>query len=190
MSLLPGFADPVAGAQESFRAILEAMSRPGRVLRAGAGLDAPEPLHPATAAVLLTLADADTPLCHDAGASAEAWLRFHAGCPIVAAPDTARFVLACGEPPRLAALDAGTDEAPDASATLILQLRDLREGQGWRLRGPGIATEHRLLAEGAPAWFAAAWEAQLRGFPRGVDVILCAGDRIAALPRGIALGEG
>ncbi len=190
MTLSPGFADPVAGAQESFRAILEAMSRPGRVLRVGAVLVPPAPLDPATAAVLLTLADADTPLWHDAGAAAEAWLRFHGGCPIVTAPAAARFVLACGEPPRLGALDAGTDEAPEASATLILQLRGLREGEGWRLRGPGIATEHRLLAEGAPAWFAAEWEAQRRGFPRGVDVILCAGDRVAALPRGIALGEG
>ncbi len=190
MNLLPGFADPVGGAQESFRAILEAMSRPGRVLRAGAGLNAPEPLHPATAAVLLTIADADTPVWHDAGATAEAWLRFHAGCPIVGSPSEAGFVLACHDAPRLDAMRAGTDEAPEASATLILQVQGLREGEGWRLRGPGIATEHRLRAEGAPGWFAAAWEAQRRGFPRGVDVILCAGDRIAALPRGIALGEG
>jgi len=190
MSLSPGFADPVAGAQESFRAILEAMSRPGRVLRAGAGLQPPAPLDPATAAVLLTLADADTPLWHDAGADAEAWLRFHCGCPIVAGPRGARFVLACHEPPRLDILDGGSDEGPEGSATLVLQLRALREGLGWELAGPGIATTHRLHAEGAPAWFAAAWEAQRRGFPRGVDVIFCAGDRIAALPRGIALREG
>jgi alpha-D-ribose 1-methylphosphonate 5-triphosphate synthase subunit PhnH len=190
MTLSPGFADPVADAQGSFRAILEAMSRPGRVLRLAALPQPPAPLDPATAAVLLTLADADTPLWHDAGPAAEAWLRFHAGCPILATPGAARFVLACGEPPRLDALDAGTDEGPEGAATLILQLRDLREGQGWRLRGPGIAQEHRLLADGVPGWFAAAWEAQRAGFPRGVDLILCAGDRIAALPRGIALQEG
>jgi alpha-D-ribose 1-methylphosphonate 5-triphosphate synthase subunit PhnH len=190
MSLSPGFADPVAGAQDCFRAILDAMSRPGRVRRAGAGLIPPAPLDSATAAVLLTLADADTPVWHDAGATAEAWLRFHAGCPIVPDPRDARFVLACGAPPRLGALDAGTDEGPEGSATLIMQVQTLREGQGWRLRGPGIAAEHRLQVAGAPAWFGAEWEAQRRGFPRGVDVILCAGDRLAALPRGIALQEG
>jgi alpha-D-ribose 1-methylphosphonate 5-triphosphate synthase subunit PhnH len=190
MSLSPGFADPVAGAQEAFRAILDAMSRPGRVLRAGAGLSPPAQLDPATAAVLLTLADADTPVWHDAGAAAEAWLRFHCGCPILGGAGGASFVLACHEPPRLDGLDGGSDEGPEASTTLVLQVRALREGEGWELAGPGIATTHRLHAEGAPSWFPVAWEAQRRLFPRGVDVIFCAGDRIAALPRGITLREG
>ena len=58
----PGFADPVADAQSCFRAVLDATSRPGTVKAAGTGLRPPVPLDPATAAVLLTLADADTPL--------------------------------------------------------------------------------------------------------------------------------
>ncbi len=84
-TLTPGFADPVLDGQATFRAVLEAMSRPGRIQRAGSALRPPAPLNQAAAAVLLTLADADTGFAHDAGAAAEAWLRFHCGMPLVPA---------------------------------------------------------------------------------------------------------
>jgi alpha-D-ribose 1-methylphosphonate 5-triphosphate synthase subunit PhnH len=194
MSLSAGFADPVRDAQRTFRAVLDAMSRPGRVRRAGEGLAPPAPLFPAAGAVLLTLADADTPLWLDAGPDAEAWVRFHRGAPIVADPAAAGFVLSTGRcdapPPPLEALDAGTDEAPQRGATLILQVAGLAEHEGWRLTGPGIAHEHRLRVDGAPDGFLAAWQANRARFPRGVDVILCAGERLAALPRTVAIAEG
>ena len=38
--------------------------------------------------------------------------------------------------------------------------------------------------------FVAAWAANRARFPRGVDVVLCAGDRIAALPRSVTIEEG
>ena len=188
--LLPGFADPVADAQSTFRAVLEAMSRPGRVQRLPAPPAPPAPLAPAAGAVLLALADAETPLLLDAGADAEEWARFHAGCPIVADPAEAEFVLAVGAPPSLAALSPGTDEDPHRSATLILQVTALEEGTGWCLTGPGIEHEHRLHVQGAPPDFLARWAANRARYPMGVDVILCAGDRIAALPRNTAIEEG
>lgn len=187
--LTPGFADPVLDGQATFRAVLEAMSRPGRVQWAGGALRPPAPLNQAAAAVLLTLADADTGFAHDAGAAAEAWLRFHCGMPLVA-PGTAAFVLATGTPPALAALARGSEEEPQAGATLVLQVTALVEGEGWRLAGPGIETEHRLRVEGAPAGFVAAWAANRAGFPLGVDVLFCAGDRLAALPRTTMIAEG
>lgn len=186
-TLAAGFADPVLDAQRCFRAVLEAMSRPGRVQRVAALPETPAPLDTAAAAVLLALADADTPVWLDAGSAAEAWLRFHAGCPITAAPAEAAFALACGAPPPLRALAQGTEEEPQRSATLILQVAALEEGAGWHLAGPGIEREHRLLVEGLPADFPAQWAANRALFPRGVDVILCAGDRLAALPRTTAL---
>lgn len=189
-SLTAGFAEPVLDAQACFRAVLEAMSRPGRVGRVGAPPEAPAPLGPAAAAVLLTLADADTPVWLDAGAAAEAWLRFHAGCPLTSSPAEAAFLLACGAPPALHGLAQGTEEEPHRSATLIVQVAALEEGSGWRLTGPGIEREHHLLAEGLPAEFPAAWAANRALFPRGVDLILCAGRRLAALPRTVALEAG
>lgn len=182
-----GFADPVLDAQACFRAVLEAMARPGRVQGVAAPPEAPAPLGAAAAAVLLTLADADTPVWLDAGAEVAAWLRFHAGCPVVAAPGQAAFALACGTPPGLRDLAQGTEEEPHRSATLIVQVAALEEGAGWRLTGPGIEHAHRLLVAGLPPDFPAHWAANRTLFPRGVDVILCAGDRLAALPRTTAL---
>jgi alpha-D-ribose 1-methylphosphonate 5-triphosphate synthase subunit PhnH len=187
--LTPGFADPVLGAQGCFRALLEAMARPGRPQRVAGPATPPLPLGPAAAAALLTLADADTPVWTDAGAAAEAWLRFHAGCPLVADPAAAAFLLATGMPPALAALAQGSEEEPHRSATLVLQVAVLQEGIGWRLTGPGIDREHRLRVHGLPADFATQWAANRAGFPRGVDVVLCAGDWLAALPRTTRIEE-
>ncbi|MBV1798446.1 phosphonate C-P lyase system protein PhnH [Siccirubricoccus sp. G192] len=188
--LAAGFADPVLEAQHCFRALLEAMSRPGRVQRLAGALAPPAPLNLAAAAALLTLADADTPVWTDAGADAEAWLRFHAGCPLVAEPGAAALLLACGAPPSPPALEAGTEEEPHRAATLILQVTALEEGTGWRLSGPGIEVAHRLRVAGLPADFLVAWATNRARFPCGVDVVLCAGERLAALPRTVLIEEG
>lgn len=188
--LTPGFADPVLDAQASFRAILEAMSRPGRIQRMDARISPPAPLCVAAGAALLSLADADTPLWLDAGDAVDKWLRFHCGAPITPYIGAARFIVACGAAPSLDALDIGTDEDPQLGATLILQVTGLVAGNGWRLTGPGIQHEHRLSVLGAPANFVAAWAQNQALFPRGVDVLLCAGDSIAALPRSVMIAEG
>ncbi|WP_270934252.1 phosphonate C-P lyase system protein PhnH [Falsiroseomonas oryzae] len=184
-----GFADPVLDAQAGFRAVLEAMSRPGRVQQMVAPPEVPPGLSPAAASVLLTLADAATPLRLAAGAEAEAWARFHCGCPLVA--DGAAFVL--DPAASLLALDAGTEEEPERGATLILEVASLQEGprdeRCWRLTGPGIKDAQRLQVGGAPAGFVADWARNRARFPRGVDVILCAGTRIAALPRSVSIED-
>jgi len=182
----PGFADPVLDAQAGFRAVLEAMSRPGRVQRIAPPPEVPPGLSPAAAAVLLTLVDSATPLRLAAGADAAAWVRFHCGCPLVTGG--AAFVLDPGA--ALLDLDAGTEEEPERGATLILEVASLDEGTGWRLTGPGIRDSHRLRVGGAPSGFVADWMRNRARFPRGVDAILCAGTQVAALPRTVAIEEG
>ncbi len=184
--LLPAFAHPVFGAQAAFRAVLAALAEPGTLHVAGIGLAPPAPMMPAAAAVLLALADADTGLRHDAGPVADAFLRFHCGAPDAALGD-AIFVLATGAMPRLAQLARGTDEVPSAGATLVVQVQALSNDPGFRLTGPGILGARSLHVRGLPADFAAQWVASRRDFPRGVDVVLCAGTTIAALPRSVTL---
>ena len=186
---LPGFADPVGEAQATFRAVLDAMARPGRLHRAGAQLRAPEPLDQATAAVLLTLVDNETPLWLDpAAGAARGWLAFHCGAVIVDAPDKAAFALALSLPD-LAALPAGSHEAPECSATLVLQIAALGSGTRYRLSGPGLREPTLLAATGLPEGFAAVWQGNHALYPRGVDIILCAGDTLTALPRSVSVEE-
>lgn len=182
-----GFADPVLDAQRAFRSVLEGMAHPGRVT-VMPEVEAPPPLEVAAAAACLTLLDHDTPLWIDpAGATAEvlAWLRFHCGVPVVDTPGAARFALVveAGALGRLDVFEAGSDERPDLSATVLLQVQGLLAGTGFRLRGPGIDGESRLAVVGAPPGLGTALRVNAARFPRGVDLVLCAGHRLAALPR-------
>jgi alpha-D-ribose 1-methylphosphonate 5-triphosphate synthase subunit PhnH len=186
---LPGFADPVRDAQSTFRAVLDAMARPGRLHHAGRNLTAPAPLDRATAAVLLTLVDNETPLWVDpAAAPARDWLAFHCGAAIIDAPDKATFALALSLP-NLVALPAGTHEAPESSATLILQVPALGIGTRYRLSGPGLRVPAPLAVTGLPADFARIWQANHALYPRGVDVVLCADTTLMALPRSVSIEE-
>jgi alpha-D-ribose 1-methylphosphonate 5-triphosphate synthase subunit PhnH len=183
--LSPGFADPVAGAHACFRAVLDAMARPGRI-HAVTGVSAPAPLCHAAAAVLLTLVDHETPLWLDPdAAAARAWIAFHTG----ASFDGAAFVLALSLPD-LATLPNGTDEMPETSVTVILQVSALGSGKLFMLEGPGLRCPMELRVDGLPADFVSVWKRNHALFPRGVDLILCAGLNLAALPRSVTVSEG
>jgi len=182
---LPAFADPVGDAQITFRAVLDAMARPGTLMRAGDGLTPPAPLDPATGAVLLTLVDYDTALWLDpAWEAARGWIAFHCGAEFTDAPARAAFALALTLPD-LARLSPGTHEQPETAATLILQVGSLHEGTRYRLRGPGLRGINTLSVRGLPDDFVAIWQRNRAGFPLGVDLVLCAGPTLAALPRSV-----
>jgi alpha-D-ribose 1-methylphosphonate 5-triphosphate synthase subunit PhnH len=190
MSLdLPGFADPVREAQSCFRAVLEAMSRPGRIVNVGEGLTPPASLGPAAAATLLTLLDADTSLwMEEDAAPVREWLAFHCGTNF-APLERARFALA-RTLPDLAMLDNGTDEEPETSATLIVEVTALGSGRALQLAGPGLAGLTAFAVDGLASDFVPRWAENHARFPRGVDLILCAGTALAALPRSVQIAEG
>ena len=183
---LPAFAQPVADAQACFRAVLDAMSHPGRIGSAGVGLRAPHPLAPSTAAVLLTLADAETPLWLDpASAAAASWIEFHCGSAFVPM-GSAQFAV-CQTLPPLAAFDWGSHDGPETSATIILQMPSLEGGQLLRLSGPGLQAPETVCLGPLPDDFVSEWRANHAAYPRGIDLILCAGTQIAALPRSLSI---
>jgi alpha-D-ribose 1-methylphosphonate 5-triphosphate synthase subunit PhnH len=196
-----GFADPVHGAQQTFRALLGAMSEPGRVLTLPAAaidglapqdVDLRPPLIAGLAATLLTLLDADTPV-QLAGSldtdDARAWLRFHTGAR--ALPRATAMTVARARDVDAAlwsALDLGTDEAPQSGATLFVEVDALSErplpgAVSLKLRGAGIADSRDLAVAGIALDFWR-WRAALRSeLPRGVDIVLVCGTRLAAIPR-------
>ncbi len=178
--LTGGFAEAGVGAARAFRVLLEAMARPGTIRRL-AGAAPPAPLSPAAGAVLLTLADAATPVflagAHDTPA-VRRWIGFHCGATMPCDPAAAAFALGTWE--ALLPLDRfarGTPEYPDRSATLIVELPRLLAA-GARLAGPGIRREARLNLPDP-----AALATNAAAFPLGLDFLFCAGDAVAALPR-------
>ena len=187
-AMLAGFDDPVHGAQESFRAILDAMSRPGSVVPIAAPSEYPEELGAAAAAVLLTLADYTTPimLMPDMATDvAVAYLRFHTGAPIVTDPAKAGFaVVGCRQDHiDVEAFNPGEPDYPDRSTTLIIPVECFGEGQTVKLTGPGIATETAFAVAPLPddLWPSLARNADR--FPLGIDTIFTAPGLIAAVPR-------
>jgi alpha-D-ribose 1-methylphosphonate 5-triphosphate synthase subunit PhnH len=180
-----GFSEPGAGSQAVFRSALEALSRPGRVVEIPSDAAAPVMLHPASAALGLALLDQDT----------RAWLgsrvrragpyfRFHTGCALVERPQQADFAFLAGHELReLEDFSCGSDEYPERSATLVLQVQSLHNGDGWTLAGPGIRGTARLAVGGLPERFVEQWKRNAARFPRGVDVFLTCGEVACGLPR-------
>jgi alpha-D-ribose 1-methylphosphonate 5-triphosphate synthase subunit PhnH len=184
-----GFADPVFEAQGVFRAVMDAMARPGSIRQLPALAAPPAPLTPSGAAVALTLCDHETAVWLDpalqASRAAVAWLGFHAGAPLARTPADAQFAIvsAPGDSIALENFAQGTQEYPDRSATLILQVESLSGGPELVLRGPGIATSATIAPVPLPRHFFEQWRQNGARFPRGVDIILAAPEGIACLPR-------
>ncbi|WP_431300179.1 phosphonate C-P lyase system protein PhnH [Tabrizicola sp. BL-A-41-H6] len=178
-SLTGGFSATPQQSAQAFRAILEALARPGTI-HPVAGASPPSPLSVAAGVALLTLADATTPL-HLAGAAdcAEVcdWIAFHIGAPLVAAGD-ADFALGTWEALQpITRYRIGTPDYPDRSATLIVEV-DRLTTHGACLTGPGIETVSWLsLPE------TAAFRANRALFPLGFDCLFTCGARLAGLPR-------
>jgi len=195
----PGFADPVHDSQQTFRAVLAAMSRPGAVVPLPRVLDLPEGMPAGALAVLLTLADLDTPVWPHgpaAGQDLAAWLSFACGCPLAASPEEAAYALmdirpegAGLDPAVLARLPAGTPEYPDRGATVIVAVAGMDGGCGARVSGPGVRGEGSIRVPGTDAVF---WE-YARGlgelFPLGLDFIFASRGEVVCLPRSARIGE-
>ena len=192
-ALEPGFADPVHDAQASFRAVLEAMAHPGKIVSlpiSPMGVP-PEPLCKGSAAIALTLCDSDTSIWLDAASpDAANYLAFHCGALIAAAPGNALFVFVSDADalPPLHTFALGSDEHPERSTTLVIRVAGLRNGDGVRLRGPGIRDDIRLDVAGLPRRFWAERAALNELFPRGLDILFVSQHSLSALPRATRIG--
>ncbi len=186
-SPLAGFQNAAAESNHVFRAVLDAMSRPGKIVGVS-DLAAPAGLNPAANAILLTLADMDTPIwLADEIATEQAinHIRFHTGAEVTSDPSRAHFAIASAETAitEIAKLSSGTPEAPHQSATLILLVEALNAAPAFQMTGPGIKTKETLGVTPLPDGFLDWAQANSCKFPCGVDVIFASPASLAALPR-------
>lgn len=185
----PLVPDSVRTAQAVFRSVMMAMAQPGSIRSIPVPAQGPGRLAPAAAAIALALCDFETPVwLDDVLSNDEAvtrYLRFYTGCPLVA--DAARaqfaFVSSGAALPPLDSFALGTLEYPDRATTLVIPVAALNEDDGWRLTGPGIAGSARLSVSNLPDDLPVQLAGNRALFPRGVDLIFVAGDRVTALPR-------
>jgi alpha-D-ribose 1-methylphosphonate 5-triphosphate synthase subunit PhnH len=168
---------------------MDAMAHPGSIRRIAVAAGVPHPMMHGTAAVALTLFDHDTPVWLDQRMSETSavtkWLKFHTGAPVIADSSVCHFAL-FGDAQTLPQLDRfafGSNEYPDRSTTLILQVESLTQGPTLELRGPGIDGTVELQAAIRPADLFERLAVNAVLFPRGIDVVLVHEDTIVAIPR-------
>lgn len=188
-----GFADPARDSQGVFRAVLSALSHPGRAVPLACTAGVPEGVGREAACVLLALLDAETTLWLSPRLQTSpvgAWLRFHTGCVLVASPQQAQFAwVDPADPlPALDALNLGTDAHPETATTLLLDGPAAPTAPGgWLLSGPGLREPQPLsLADSGPGRSQSLMnlhQAAAALFPRGLDVLLTAPGEVRGLPR-------
>jgi alpha-D-ribose 1-methylphosphonate 5-triphosphate synthase subunit PhnH len=191
--------DPVHGAQELFRLLLEALANPGRTLslKDHAGQFA---RNGRWLALALTLLDNETGFYWDGPDDTGKEIRFLTGAEPVP-PEKADFLFLSGSGLAPAAYDpadllsrvkAGSPETPHDSALLLIAVpgeEAAENAQAVLLRGPGVPPEgrHIGLCPAEAAWLRAREE---RGFeyPCGVELIFIREDlSFAAITRKVGV---
>jgi alpha-D-ribose 1-methylphosphonate 5-triphosphate synthase subunit PhnH len=188
-TLAPGFRDPVHDSQTTFRVLLDALSRPGRLfqLQLAQTLDIGSTATPVAAlAALYALCDFATPVWlatpNETLASA---LRFHTGASLAESAAEAAFAWIddASSLPQLSNFALGDAESPEFSATVLIRVASLTDGPLLRCSGPGIETTQHLAPLGLPPGFWADRAELAAMFPCGIDLFLICGDTLAGVPR-------
>ncbi len=212
----PGFSDQVSEAQNCFRVILDAFSRPGIVKEMNAlppNINHSCPLSKEAMqgflAIALSLCDADTPVWLDGNLQCQKLkqhLRFHCASPLVDLPEKAAFAFISNlkQMPELARFCQGSPAYPDSSTTMIIAAPfacEDSEKAPYILTGPGIKKDEAplrlpLVAEVFSSSFWAQLQENHAGYPLGVDIIFVNTAKssrgmvqIFALPRSVSLKD-
>jgi len=182
-----GFENAPAQCASVFRAVLMAMARPGTLHEISYKIRPPALLSPTTAAVVLTLADQDTPLWLSPALTnrqVESYIKFHTGAPLVGEQSSSTFaVFKSTQRPELSTFSVGTAEYPDKSATLILQIDEKAAPTTVSMQGPGIEHDLTVSLPGLDQDFWHFVQTNHQLYPRGLDFLFCLSDGIIACPR-------
>jgi len=165
--------------QQVFRCLMNAYAYPGRLQNLSDMITAGTPAY---LAVLATLLDNTTTLSDQTQQ-----LEQHNHLLLQAQPassEAADYILCSGSEVVNFTPKLGTLTDPEQSATLIIRVSQLGDGeQCLQLTGAGIADKHSLVLSGLhPDWISQRQQ-WCDAFPLGVDMILCDDQSLLALPR-------
>jgi alpha-D-ribose 1-methylphosphonate 5-triphosphate synthase subunit PhnH len=85
--------------------------------------------------------------------------------------------------PFLSVFNQGTDEEPEASTTLLIQVENFDSGYPVELIGPGIEKARSLTVNGLSSAFWKELTDNSRHYPKGIDIFLFTTDTVIGLPR-------
>ncbi len=176
-------ADPIAlRSQRVFRALLETLSQPGRLVELpgdGDGLDG----------IALTLLDGEVSfnVAGAAGGFGERVARTTGARPVPLPEADLAIFFSSGGAEGLREMKRGTLEAPEEGATAVVLVEKLSPEGGetvLKLSGPGVPGTRTLGVDGFTRGALEAVRESRAGYPLGVDVYLVDGaGRVAGLPR-------
>ena len=173
--------DPVWQAdtqQAHFRILLDAMAYPGRCLN----LKTLPKDGTIALTVLSTLLDAEVSLADPHKLlKDDNWKMLQTN---LAVTDEADYILCTGSEFIIFSPKLGSLKSPEQSATLILVVEKLGEGDlQLNLSGPGVQVSQLLSISGLSAQWLALREECNGAFPLGIDLIIIDDSQIVALPR-------
>lgn len=178
--------DPAPG---TFQAVLAALEHPGAAVHLPQPEPIPWPLNSASAALLATWVNPETPvwtdLCWDSDPAA--WLHYTCACSLVTEPCMARVAIVA-DPLRIPPLGQfchGEDDRPERSTTLILQVPGFSAPNGSLVEVSGRGRSRQARPTGLPLRFWSDWDDQRRYLSFGIDVFFTCADTLVALPRGL-----
>ncbi|MPZ97646.1 MAG: phosphonate C-P lyase system protein PhnH [Propionibacteriales bacterium] len=188
--MTPATSDRIAAAilgpvtaQRTFRAVMDALARPGRVV------ELPHAELPPVLLPVAALADLGTGVCvlgDDGWADA---VRVATNAPS-ATVDDARLVAATRPvtAAEIRSMRRGAALAPEESALAAVPVSAVDSGSALRLTGPGVDGTRTIAPAGLPDGVIAARAEAVAGFPAGVDLLLIDPDgRLLGLPRTSAI---
>jgi len=188
--------DDVFDSQASFRALLDAMSRPGILFQVPrlSYRARPPGFCPPALSILKTLCDHKVSFSLGGAIETAEWVQYlevNTASPFQAV-DKADYVLFDGSvfDGDFARLRKGTPEFPERSATAVLSVRHLSEDSmdgaacSMVMTGPGVKTRASVAAAGLDPRYVMERGKANRLYPLGIDLILVDGEgRVAGIPR-------
>ena len=182
-----GYDEAATGSHLAFRAILDAMEHPGRLVTVPEYPHAPAIFNSSSAATCLTLLDSDTPVWTDIDwrNPAISWLQFACGSSIVTELCMAKFVIITKPAvmPSLEFFRVGRQELHEKATTILVQVDDIYpvlDDRSTNIDG-GKAAGLKLKGVADIFWYQ--WRRLSRLHPLGMDIFFTCDDVLTAWPK-------